>query len=161
MEKQTPGFEHLRQNVCTIALYGHDQPYFFRGTLVLRTYYTDTRTHKIDALRTSAYAMDTMFYETNKVIRSSHREPYSEARHLVTAPADMLGNPYRILYNRRALPGAMEDNSIVLLRSHDPEARGLAIVAKLQENGTLTWLREDEARQVQKVLSAMMNYEEE
>ena len=55
----------------------------------------------------------------------------------------------------------MEDNFIVLLRSHDPEARGLAIVAKLQENGTLTWLREDEARQVQKVLSAMMNYEEE
>ena len=62
-------FDYRHHLVYSVALYGNNHPYIIKGHLVLRTYYTDDSKKKIDIAHTSDAVMDTVFFETNKVIR--------------------------------------------------------------------------------------------
>ena len=69
-------FDYRHHLVYSVALYGNNHPYIIKGHLVLRTYYTDDSKKKIDVAHTSDAVMDTVFFETNKVIREQNSWNY-------------------------------------------------------------------------------------
>ncbi len=146
-------FEYYRTIINTVALYGHDAPVTFSGRLTLRRYLHEVRKNT-DVKRTRASLTDTIFFECNKVIRSSRNEPYSEKRELVTSPFDALGFPYVVVYNKAALSGT-SDNHLRILDSIDPEARGTAVILKEKADGSLIGLEQKEAEKIKQILSVL------
>ena len=147
-------FRHFHAQACTVAIYGNNDPVVFKGNLVFRMYYTDAAMSEIDVPRTSAYLRDTMFYETNKVIREQLEDPYNGRRELIDLSVPELGRQYRIVYNTAEVPSGRYDDQIGLLSIRDPNARGVAILLKQSSETGLTWLDEAEARHIAKVLEA-------
>ena len=147
-------FHHL---VCTVALYGDDEPHFFKGHLILRTYYLDADKMTVDEKRTDDYAVDTLFAETNKTVRQFHKERYDENRRLIIQTFSLLGEPYQIIYNKLAHSSPYEDNSLKVLQSKDPSAKGLAVIMKKDKDGRLVWLSEVEARAIIETLKPILN----
>ncbi len=145
MEKQFEYFSYFHHLVSTVAIYGNEEPNFFHGNLILKTFYSDSKKTKINAKQTNDQLIETIFYETNKVVRSLHRERYDENIELEILPMSGLGDKYRLLYNRKAAPGN-SDNSLEFLQDHYRDARGLAIILKEDGKDGLTWLEEKEAR---------------
>ena len=152
-------YSYFHHMVCTVAIYGNDEPHFFNGHLLLRTYYKDSDKTEPDVSKSNAYMIDTLFAETNKSVRRLHRERYDENRNLVILPLSVLGEPYRIVYNRTARSSVYEDNALKLLRSTDPDARGLAIIMKEKRGGTLNWLSEVEARTIIRTLEPILDHQ--
>ncbi len=157
MTMLTEFFSYFLHTVCTVAIYGNDEPHFFKGRLKLRTYYLDADKMEIDEDKTVRYAVDTLFAETNKTVRQLHKERYDENRSLSVQTFSLLGEPYQIVYNRLAASSPYEDNSLKILQSKDPSAKGLAIVMKKDKNGRLTWLSEVEARAIIDTLTPILN----
>ncbi len=152
-------YSYFHHMVCTVAIYGSDEPHFFNGHLLLRTYYKDSDKTTEDAVKSNAYMLDTLFAETNKSVRRLHRERYDENRDLVVLPVSLLGEPYRIVYNRLANRSVYEDNSLKLLQGTDPNAKGLAIILKESSDGTLNWLNEVEARTIISTLEPILDHQ--
>ena len=143
-------------NVFTVALYGSYEPFYFQGHLFLRTYYKDNKKNELDNRKSSDYLIDTLFYETNKVIRSRIGERYDEQRALVIQPSNLLGEPYCYVFNRMALT-TDTDNTVSLVKDNDAPVRGLVLVVKKVADGEYTWLEKREAREIEKTLKAILN----
>ncbi|MDO5121954.1 MAG: hypothetical protein Q4D46_07755 [Erysipelotrichaceae bacterium] len=159
MADLTEFYSYFHYLVCTVAIYGNDEPHFFKGNLNLRTYYTDSEKTEINDSKTTGYAVDTLFAETNKIVRRLHKERYDENRDLCIMPFTMLGDPYQIVYNKTAHPSPYEDNSMSFLKEKDPNAKGLAIVMKKDKDGKVSWLSEVEARAIIKTLTPLLDKE--
>ena len=145
-------------SICTVALFGDNDPFFFNGHLILKTYYSDNNQTAVDVEKTSHFTADTLFYETNKVIRSAFRENYDEQRDIVVEPATILRDPYVFVYNSLAYPANSKETVIPSLKLNQPNAKGLVIVLKKKENGALTWLEEKEAREIEKTLTNIIQH---
>ncbi|MBR4445286.1 MAG: hypothetical protein IKS37_05275 [Solobacterium sp.] len=152
--KITHPFRHYHAHACTVAVYGQNDPIIFRGNLVFRTYYTDDTMQEVDTARTSRYLCDTMFYETNKVIREQLEDPYNGKRELIDLSLPELGKQYRIVYNAAEVPSARYDDLLTLVLDRDPSARGVAIILKVSDDNGLTYLEEAEARYLAKILAS-------
>ena len=149
-------FKNFSSMITTVALYGQEEPVLFRGRLILREYFKEGSRKEIDHQKTADYALDTIYYETNKVIREQFHEPYGEPRELVVRHIEMLKDPYRIVYNKHAEPSDTRDNRLALLLDQDHSARGVAIILKENKDGFLESLEEAEARTIIRALSAMI-----
>lgn len=149
-------FDYRHHMVYTVALYGANAPYVIKGTLVLRTYYTDSSKTKVDVAHTSDYVMDTVFYESNKVIREQLDDGYNGRRELVELSMPDLGREYRIVYNAAEVPSPRYDDAILVLNYRDPSARGVAIILKRDAENGIQWLEETEARTIARKLKNMM-----
>ena len=114
-------------SICTVALFGDNDPFFFNGHLILKTYYSDNNQTAVDVEKTSHFTADTLFYETNKVIRSAFRENYDEQRDIVVEPATILRDPYVFVYNSLAYPANSKETVIPSLKLNQPNAKGLVI----------------------------------
>lgn len=146
-------FEYYRTIINTVALYGHDAPVTFSGRLTLRRYLHEVRKNT-DVRKTRASMADIIFFECNKVIRTSKNEPTGEKRELVISPFDALGFPYVVIHNRTAAPGST-DNHLRILDSVDPDARGLAVILKEKADGSLVGLDQKEAERIKQILSVL------
>lgn len=153
--KQTETYDYQRELICTVAVYGHEAPVFFKGSLILKKYYVNGSKSNVDQSRSEDYMLDTIYYETNKIVRMQKHEPYGDNRELVVCPFEILGDPYRIVYNKRTTPSLQYDDALVMLKDKDPDARGVAIVLKQDDKGHLTWLQEEEGRKVEQILSTV------
>lgn len=156
-EKLFYPFEYRHHLVYTVALYGNNTPYIIKGHLVLRTYYTDNSKTKVDTAHTSDYVMDTVFFESNKVIREQLGDSYNGRRELVELSLPELGKQYRIIYNAAEIPSGRYDDQIRLLSYRDPSAHGVAIIMKRDADDGICWLSEPEARQIIRKLTTLEN----
>ncbi len=143
-------------SICTVALFGNNEPFYFNGHLILRTYYQDAKQTNIDVEKTSHFIADTLFYETNKVIRNAFKEPFDEQREIVVEDATILNKPYVFVYNTLAYPSKSEETVLPTLKLNQPGVHGLVIVLKKKDNGELTWLEESEAREIEKTLTTLI-----
>ncbi len=149
-------FNYRHHLVYTIALYGTNVPYIIKGHLVLRTYYIDDAKTKVDVPHTSDYVMDTIFYESNKVIREQLEDAYNGRRELVELSMPELGKQYRIIYNAAEIPSPRYDDQVAILTYRDPSAHGVAIIMKRDAENGIQWLEETEARQIARKLRQLM-----
>lgn len=147
-------FEYNIHKVYTVAFYGHENPIVCKGSLILRTYYKDENMTQIDIHHTSDHYIDTIFYETNKVIREQFDDPYNDHRELIELSMPELGNEYRIIYNASQTPSQRYDDQLRILLSRDPSARGVAIILKRDAKKGILYLDEQEARMIVSKLSA-------
>ena len=145
-------FNYFYDTVYTIAFYGSNAPMIVKGNLVLRAYFKDDAKTIPDIEHTSAYLMDEIFFETNKVIREKLEDPYNGRRELVELPFPQLGDEYRIVYNEVEIPSSRYDDLLSILVSRDPYARGVAILLKRGTDGGISWMSEKEARNIQNIL---------
>ncbi len=151
-------FNYRHHLVYTIALYGTNAPYIIKGHLVLRTYYKDEKKTIVDVPHTSDYVMDTVFYESNKVIREQMEDAYSGRRELVELSMPELGKQYRIIYNAAEIPSPRYDDQVAILNYRDPSAHGVAIIMKRDADNGIQWLEETEARQIaRKIKQILLN----
>ncbi len=141
-------YQYFHHKVYVVAVYGQTRPYVTSGNLVLRTYYKDDKMTQIDYKRTSEYLMDSLFYETNKIIRAQMGDPYSGKRKLVELSMPELGKEYRVIYNAVEEPSQRFDDRIQILAERDPSARGVAVILKRDPEKGITWLDEAEARKI-------------
>lgn len=141
-------FRYLHHYVWTVAVYGDRQPLIVKGPLVLRTYYKDGSRTIVDIPHTAAYYIDEIFYETNKVIRENMGDPYGGRRDLKTTGVPQLPAPYIAVYNAAELPSPRLDDHLSFLASADLKARGVAVILRREEDGSISYLKEDEARDV-------------
>ncbi|MGM9917750.1 MAG: hypothetical protein ACI316_00440, partial [Lactimicrobium massiliense] len=102
------------------------------------------------------YVMDTVFYESNKVIREQLDDGYNGRRELVELSMPDLGREYRIVYNAAEVPSPRYDDAILVLNYRDPSARGVAIILKRDAENGIQWLEESEARTIARKLKNMM-----
>ena len=149
-------YKHVSSRIYTVAVYGSRGPYLFDGHLTMKQYYRDKEKTDLDIQKTSAYLTDNLFYEVNKVLRMQNLEEYGEHRELVVMPYILLRDPFRLVYNRLATGSFKENNLLDLLNGQDPQARGTAIVMKRNPDGTLSGLTQEEAREVQNSLGALL-----
>ncbi len=152
----TEKFTSQNYSICTVALFGNNEPFFFNGHLILRTYYSDAKQTNIDVEKTSHFIADTLFYETNKVIRNAFKESFDEQREIVVEKAAILDKQYVFVYNKLAYPSKVGDTIIPKLKLNEPDAKGLVIVLKQEKDGSLTWLEELEAREIEKKLTTLL-----
>ena len=92
-------FDYSIHKVFTVAFYGSSSPIICKGSLVMRTYYTDSTKKTVDVHHTSEHYIDTIFFETNKIIREQFDDPYNDHRELIELSMPSLGSEYRIIYN--------------------------------------------------------------
>lgn len=141
-------FRYLHHYVWTVAVYGNHEPLTVKGPLVLRTYYKDGARTIVDIRHTASYYIDEIFYETNKVIREDLGDPYSGKRVLKTTKIPQLPDPFIVVYNTAEIPSPRLDDHLSLLAGEDLKARGVAVILKQEEDGSVTYLNEEEARMV-------------
>ena len=141
-------FRYLHHYVWTVAVYGSQQPLTVSGPLVLRTYYRDGARTIVDIRHTADYYIDEIFYETNKVIRENLGDPYSGKRDLKTTDVPQLPEPYIAVYNAAELPSPRLDDHLSFLSSRDRKARGVAVILKQEEDGSVGYLTEEEAQEI-------------
>lgn len=141
-------FRYLHHYVWTVAVYGSHEPIVVRGPLVLRTYYKDGARTITDVSHTASYYIDEIFYETNKVIRENMGDPYSGRRDLRVTSVPQLPKPYVAVYNAAEIPSPRLDDHLSFLSSKDLKARGVAVILKKEDDGSVAYLNEDEARDV-------------
>lgn len=152
----TEKFTSQSYDICTVAIYGNNEPFFFGGHLILRTYFSDSSQTSIDIEKTSHFLSDTLFYETNKVIRNHFHDRYDEQREIVIEPAHILGEPYQFVFNTLAYPAKGDESNLTKLKLSDKSAKGLILVLKKKENGQITWLEEKEAHDIEHKLTDLL-----
>ena len=141
-------FDYGIHKVCTVAFYGAQSPIVCKGSLIMRTYYTDKTKKTVDIHRTSEHIIDTVFFETNKIIREQFDDPYNDHRELIELSIPSLGNEYRIIYNAAQSPSQRYDDSLAILADRDPSARGVAIILRRDPKKGICTLSEPEARSI-------------
>ena len=94
-------FKQTCSMIHTVAIYGHFVPLTFKGRLVFKEY-NDGSTRD-ELMRTNELAVDTIFYETDKVMRQLAKDAFGDARDLYVAHFALLKDPYRIVYNRKEI----------------------------------------------------------
>lgn len=141
-------FRYLHHYVWTVAVYGNHEPLTVKGPLVLRTYYKDGARTIVDIRHTADYYIDEIFYETNKVIREDLGDPYNGRRDLRVTDVPRLPSPYIAVYNAAEIPSPRLDDHLSFLAARDLKARGVAVILKREENGSVSYLNEEEARTV-------------
>lgn len=146
-------FEYHIHKVYTVAFYGHENPIVCKGSLILRTYYKDENLTIPDIHHTSDYYIDTIFYETNKVIREQFDDSYNDHRELIELSMPELGPEYRIIYNAAQTPSQRYDDQLRILLKRDPSAKGVAIILKRDPKKGIQYLEEQEARMIVSKLS--------
>jgi hypothetical protein len=103
MIQKTSYYDRQSQHICAIAIDGNNAAEIIDGDLIFRKFYKDAAKTQIDIQKTSDYFLDTVFYETNRVLRTPSKEPYSENRDLKLVPlADIVaksGKEFQIVYN--------------------------------------------------------------
>lgn len=156
MEKLSNYFNYYREYVCTAALYGGEPADLICGHMILREYFSDRKKTHPNPRMTESFLIETLFYETNKVLRTMHGEPYDEPRSLAMARLPMLGDPYRIIYNREAWPSSGGNAIALLLQQREIRARGTAMIMRAEPDGSLTWLSEQEARDAVRSLNTVL-----
>lgn len=137
-------FKRIVNPVSTVALYGQNPPVIVHGNLILRVYYTDEKYTSVDQKRTNDATMDTIFFETNKVIREQLGDNYTNRRILRQLALPEIGKDYYIVYNIAETPSPRYDDLLPIVSNVDDAAHGTAIILK-QEDTRLTWLSEEEA----------------
>ncbi len=150
MEKNTKlyyPFSYTHHYAYVVAFYGGRNPIVVKGPLVMKTYYKDDSKKEIDIRHTSAYFMDELFYETNKVIRESMNDSYNGKRELIELSLPELGSEYRIIYNSAEERSDRYDDQLSVLTNRDTNARGVAIILKRNDTG-IHYLDEAEARKI-------------
>lgn len=145
-------FRYLHHYVWTVAVYGSQPPLTVKGPLVLRTYYKDGARTIVDVKHTADYYIDEIFYETNKVIRENLGDPYSGRRDLRITDIPQLPEPYIAVYNAAEVPSPRLDDHLSILSSRDLKARGVAVILKKEEDGSVHYLTEEEAQDVSSLL---------
>ena len=140
--------------IHTVGIYGSFVPLTFKGRLVFKEYNYGNTEEEIK--RTNELFVDTIYYETDKVMRQLAHVQYGDARDLVIQPFHLLNDPYRIVYNRKASPSNKHDNTLFFLQNFDPNARGCAIILKEDTNGNLISLTEEEANQISSQLRMLL-----
>jgi hypothetical protein len=147
-------FEHRTYMVHTVAIYGSEAPVICRGPLIMRFYFDDSTKKNLNVNKTADSIMDTIFYETNKIIRLRHdNEFYGTRRILRIVPFPQLGNDYIFVYNSVEEPSEKEDDLITVLGGTDPNAHGLAVILKRSNDGGIEWLSAPEAEEIVRFLS--------
>ncbi len=141
-------FIYTHHYAYTVAFYGSHEPMIVKGPLIMKTYYKDESKKEIDIKHTSAYFMDELFYETNKVIRESFNDSYNGKRELIELSLPELGNEYRIVYNTAEIRSERYDDTLSILNNRDKSAIGVAIIVKRDKDGMLQYLQEAEARKI-------------
>jgi hypothetical protein len=146
-------YKYFHHTVSTVAVYGNKPAVVFHGHLVLRTYYVRGQRGMVDQARTSAYVMDEVFYETNKVLREENDDNYGTRRVLKYVPFPQLGEKYGFVYNTVEVTSPRFDDKLTVLSDIDKNAKGVAIVMKKDHDGNICWLDIDEARLIANVLN--------
>ena len=143
-------FQYFHNEVTTLAFYGANNPILVSGNLVLRTYYQDDAKTKVDEAHTSEYVKDTIFFETNKLIRVQMHDSYNGKRELQEVEMPEIGKGYILVYNKAEIPSDRYDDHLSILLPKEPEALGVAVL--LKRNGDkITWLDRKEALQIMDV----------
>lgn len=140
-------FSNTHHYAYVVAFYGSQKPMVVKGHLVLKTYYKDPSKKEIDIRHTSECYKDTLFYETNKVIREGLGDSYNGKRELIELSIPELGDEYRVIYNDVEVPSDRYDDAIALVKERDSSAKGVAIILKRDEKG-IHYLSEAEARKI-------------
>ena len=141
-------FDYSIHKVFTVAFYGSSSPIICKGSLVMRTYDTDSTKKTVDVHHTSEHYIDTIFFETNKIIREQFDDPYNDHRELIELSMPSLGSEYRIIYNASQTPSQRYDDSLAVLADRDPSARGVAIILRRDPKKGIQYLSEQEARTI-------------
>lgn len=141
-------FDYNIHKVFTVAFYGHENPIVCKGSLIMRTYYKDENRKEIDIHRTSDHFIDTIYYETNKIIREQFEDPYNDHRELIELSMPELGPDYRIIYNASQTPSQRYDDQLRILARRDPSAKGVAIILRRDPKKGIRYLSEPEARSI-------------
>ena len=149
-------FDYNIHKVYTVAFYGSQSPIVCKGSLILRTYYTDDTKRNVDIHHTSEHFIDTIFFETNKIIREQFDDPYNDHRELIELSMPSIGNEYRIIYNAAQSPSQRYDDALAVLADRDPSARGVAIILRRDPKKGICYLKEQEARTVLEKLRNLM-----
>ena len=139
-------FDYNIHKVYTIAFYGSQPPMICKGSLIMRTYYKDDTKREIDIRHTSEHFIDTIFFETNKIIREQYEDPYSDHRELIELSIPFLSSEYRIIYNASQSPSPRYDDALAILADRDPSAKGVAIILRRDPKKGICYLSEAEAR---------------
>ncbi len=151
-------FEYEREKIYTVALYGTDEPVFFSGNLIFKKYYLIDGRKRFNQEKTTQYMVDTIFYETSRVLFTQKDEPYDAPRDLWIYPFRLLGDPFLIVYNRNASYGLHGNNDLIWMRDIDPDAHGLAILMKKGNSNVPELLTEREARYAERSLRQFSKY---
>lgn len=141
-------FEYNIHKVYTVAFYGHENPIVCKGSLIMRTYYKDETKKEVDIHHTSEHFIDTIFFETNKIIREQFEDPYNDHRELIELSMPQLGSEYRIIYNASQTPSQRYDDRLSILAQRDPSAKGVAIILRRDPKKGICYLTEAEARTI-------------
>lgn len=134
--------------ISTVAIYGTNNPILVSGNLVIRHYYQDANFQKIDIARYNRSLLDTIFFETNKLIRIPLGDNYAGKRRLVFNPIPAFGEDYIIAYNQAEIPSERYDDLLAIVAPIDKNAHGVAIILKQNKDGLLTWLTKQEAQNI-------------
>lgn len=146
-EKYYYPFSYTHHYAYVVAFYGSNDPIIVKGPLIMKTYYKSSDRKEVDVKHTSAYFMDELFYETNKVIREQLHDPYNGKRELIELSLPELGSEYRIVYNSDEIPSERYDDQLAILSNRDTHAHGVAIILKRDGQG-IHYLTEAEARKI-------------
>ena len=131
-----------------MAIYGTNHPTLVSGNLVLRHYYKDASCKEVDIERSNRSFLDTIFFETNKLIRIPLEDDYAGKRDLVYAPIPAFGKEYIIAYNQAEVPSDRYDDLLAIVAPIDQDAHGIAIILKKNSQGLLEWLDKAEAKKI-------------
>jgi len=148
-------FNYFYDAVSTVAIYGSNAPIVVKGNLVLRAYFKDDEKKELDIEHTSEYVRDTIFYETNKVLREKLDDPYNGKRELCELTIPQIGSEYRIIYNMAEVPSDRYDDLLTIISHRDPYAHGVAIIMKRCEDGSIQYLKEREAHDIVRKLKEL------
>ena len=141
-------FQFRHYAVSTVAIYGTNSPTLVSGNLVLRRYYKDASCKDMDIPRTNRSTLDTIFFETNKLIRIPLEDQYTGKRVLTSTPIPAFGSQYVIAYNTAEIPSERYDDQLAILAPLDQEAHGVAIILKKDKDGLIQWLDHKEAKEI-------------
>ncbi|MBW9212062.1 MULTISPECIES: hypothetical protein [Terrabacteria group] len=141
-------FQFRHHAVSTVAIYGTNSPTLVSGRLILRHYYKDASCKDVDIPRTNRSILDTIFFETNKLIRIPLEDNYNGRRVLVSTPIPAFGPQYIIAYNVAEIPSERYDDQLAILAPVDKDAHGVAIILKKNKDGLLEWLDRKEAKDI-------------
>jgi hypothetical protein len=157
MIQKTSFYERQSQHICAIAIDGNNAAEIIDGDLIFRKFYKDAAKTQVDVQKTSDYFLDTVFYETNRVLRTPSKEPYSENRDLKQVPlADIVaksGKEFQIVYNANAFALPDSRNKNELLAKAGVHANGLALILKKSDADGFGCLSPEEAQTILKEIA--------
>lgn len=144
-------YEYENHTICTVALLGKDEPAFFKGRLILKTFFQNDNHRKVNKDLTTRYMVDTLWTETSRVLLRTKGIRLEERKDYAVLSYKLLGDPYLIVYNRATRVGI----PLAWLHDQDSKACGPAVLMKKDNEGQPSLLTEEEARKAEKALKAI------